>query len=257
MIRVKDICNFLNEIMPFSYAESWDNSGLLAGDPEAEVTSVMTCLDITAAAAEEAAELGAQLVVSHHPVIFDPLKKITAGDPVYKLIRNGVSAICSHTCADAAGCGTNGIVYELLKDKLSLGEKTFIEPVGEDAGVGWICGCAPIMPDVLAGKLREVFGGRIKYTSAEKPITKLGFCSGSGGSLAGFAAESGCGGYITGDVKHDVFVFAENRGLSLFDCGHYETEIFFAGKTAEYISDRFPALNVFVSKAGKDYIRYL
>ena len=123
MTTVSDIFEFLNGMMPFSLQEKWDNSGLLIGSGDREVSCVMTCLDITAAAAEEAAEKGAQLVVSHHPVIFDPLKSICTDSPVYRLIRNGISAVCSHTSADATDCGTNGIVYDLLKAPLSLGKK--------------------------------------------------------------------------------------------------------------------------------------
>ena len=256
MTTVKDICDFLDEIMPFSLAEDWDNSGLLVSGRYQDVSCVMTCLDITSAVVEEAAEAGAQLIVSHHPVIFHPLKRIDAGSPVYRLIQKGIGAVCCHTNADAAACGTNGIAYDLLKDPLSLGQKETLVPSGEGAGIGWTAECREISADALASKLKIIFGGGVRYISVNRPIKRIGFCSGSGGSFLECAAKLGCTGYITGDVKHDSFVFGENTGMSIFDCGHYETEILFAAKTAEYLSERFPDVNVFASQWGTGYIRY-
>ena len=259
MLTVQDIYDYLDEIMPFSAQEKWDNSGLIVGDKNAEATGIMTCLDITAAAVEEAHSLGVQLIISHHPVIFDPVKTVTSESVVYRLIRYGISAICCHTNADIADCGTNGIAYDMMKDILSLGERTVLDTVCPDgSGIGWICGCTEISPDELAEKLGTIYKGcPIKYTAPDKKIRRLAFCSGSGGSLLEEAAAAECDALITGDVKHDRFVEAENRGLALFDCTHYGTEIPFADKTAEYLSEKFHQLAVYSSDHGKGYIRTL
>lgn len=256
MTTIGDIYDFLNEIMPFSLQESWDNSGFLAGDAAQPVTSVLTCLDITSKTVDEAEKLGAQLIVSHHPVIFQPIRSVTADSVVYKLVRKNISAICCHTNADIAPCGTNGIAYEMMKDSLSLGECSPLEMLPNGNGIGWICGCEPVHASELAAKLEDIFGCPVRYSRTDKLIKRLGFCSGSGGSMLEEAVSAGCDALITGDVKHDRFVEADNIGTALFDCTHYATEVPFASAAAGYISERFPDIAAYVSESGADYIAF-
>lgn len=126
MTTVDEILELLDQKAPCRYAESYDNVGLLAGDGKAAVTKALVCLDITKEMAEYAAREGAQLVVSHHPVIFNPLKRIVAGesDALITLIQNGISAICMHTNLDAA----EGGVSDVLAARLGLTE---IQPIGD------------------------------------------------------------------------------------------------------------------------------
>ena len=112
------------EIAPFSLAESWDNSGLLVGDGEREVKAALLCLDITLPAIRQAQRVGAQLIISHHPVIFHPLKRVMANSPVYALIEAGIGAICAHTNLDVARGGVN----DCLAQALGLMD---IRPLGE------------------------------------------------------------------------------------------------------------------------------
>ena len=100
MMTVGDIYDYIQQKAPFETAEPWDNSGLLVGDRHAEVSTVLVALDITTATVEQAVKMGAQLVVSHHPVIFDPLRTVTPDLPVYRLVRSGVAALCAHTNLD-------------------------------------------------------------------------------------------------------------------------------------------------------------
>ena len=102
MSTVSMLYGKLDELAPFRTQEKWDNSGLLAGDPDTEVTKALLVLDITPEAVEEAARLGAQLIISHHPVIFHPLKVLEPGTAPTLLARRGIAAICSHTCLDKA-----------------------------------------------------------------------------------------------------------------------------------------------------------
>lgn len=254
MLTAGDIYDFLDGIMPFAKAEKWDNSGLLAGDPDSHVTKVLTCLDITNAAVDEAAEKGAELIISHHPIIFDPVKTVLSGTPLYKLIRNGMTAICCHTNADIADCGTNGAAYELLRDILGLGESTVLEELFPDgSGLGWICSCEKLSPKELAEKLSRAFDAPVRYTDCGNSIVKIAFCSGSGGSLLSGIADRSTA-LVTGDIKHNIFVDAENMGLSVFDCTHYSTEILFAEKLSRLLTEKFPELEVIVSEHGRDYI---
>ncbi|MEI3579428.1 MAG: Nif3-like dinuclear metal center hexameric protein [Acutalibacteraceae bacterium] len=114
MSTVSMIYGKLNSLAPFATQESWDNSGLLAGDPGAEVTQALVVLDITGDAVREAQELGAQLIVSHHPVIFQPLKKLESGSVAWELARAGISAISAHTNLDKARGGVNDCLAAAL-----------------------------------------------------------------------------------------------------------------------------------------------
>lgn len=256
MPTVGDIYNYLDEIMPFSKAEKWDNSGLLAGDFNSMTRRVITCLDITNAVVNEAIEKGANLMISHHPIIFDPVKSVLSDTPLYKLIRNGMTAICCHTNADIADCGTNGAAYELLRDVLGLGERAVLEELYPDGtGLGWLCSCDKISEKALAEKLSAAFKAPVRYTYCGNDIERIAFCSGSGGSLLEMITDRSTA-LVTGDVKHNIFVDAENRGISVFDCTHYSTEILFAEKMSRLLSERFPDLEVIVSEKGADYIRF-
>lgn len=256
MTTAEDIYDYLDEIMPFSKAEKWDNSGLLVGGYDSPVTKVLTCLDITNEAVDEAVKKGAELIISHHPIIFDPVKRVLIGTPLYKLINNGITAICCHTNADIADCGTNGAAYELLRDILDLGERTVLEELYPDGtGLGWICSCGRVAPKELAEKLGAAFKTDVRYTDCGNAIERIAFCSGSGGSLLDMITDHSTA-LVTGDVKHNIFVDAENRRISVFDCTHYSTEILFAEKLCRLLSEGFPDLEVSASEKGTDYIQF-
>ena len=114
MSNVSMIYGKLNSLAPFATQESWDNSGLLVGDPGAEVKTALVVLDITAEAVREAREIGAELIISHHPVIFHPLKKVESGSVVWELAQAGISAICAHTNLDKARGGVNDCLAAAL-----------------------------------------------------------------------------------------------------------------------------------------------
>lgn len=254
MTTIGNIYDYINGIMPFDKAERYDNCGLLVGRTDKEVTGILTCLDITNNAVYEAAESNANLIVSHHPIIFDPVKRINGNGPLYKLINKDIAAICCHTNADIAECGTNGAAYDMLREKMTLGEKTVLERLYEDgSGIGWICECESCPANRLAKILSGAFRCTVRYTDNGEPITKIAFCSGSGGSMLDLITDKNTA-YITGDVKHNVFVEAENRNIPLFDCTHYATEILFAKRMGDLLSRKFPDLHIRVSTFSIGYI---
>ena len=114
-ITVADIYSYINEMAPFDRQESWDNSGFLVGDGAKEVKKIALALDVTNDTLRQAEEFGADLMVSHHPVIFDPLRNVHSNTPVYYAIEHGISIISAHTCWDSAEGGVNDVLASLLR----------------------------------------------------------------------------------------------------------------------------------------------
>ena len=128
-MKVIDIYRMINRDVPFASAEKWDNCGMLVGDMNAPADTILTALDITVPVVEEAKRTGATLIVSHHPVIFTPLKAVYADSPVGLMLRYGISAICTHTPFDMAPCGMNKGLYELLRTPLGLSPIEYSQPL--------------------------------------------------------------------------------------------------------------------------------
>lgn len=245
---VGDVYDAIDAFAPFSTQEKWDNSGLLIGDRAASVSSVVTCTDITPDAIQKAAEVGAQLIVSHHPVIFTPMKRIASCDPVYRLIEKGIAAICVHTPLDIAPRGINGYDYDALCEVLNfIGVREVLEVTTSDGrGFGWIHTlCESMTLSELGAVLREVFHAPcVRGTDSEREVQKIAFCAGAGASMLEKAYEKGCDVLITGDVKHDRWMAAQARGMALIDMGHYAAEKCAALILAQKIKLAYPALEV-------------
>lgn len=259
---VGDVYREINRIAGFGIQDSWDNSGLLVGDRSCRVKKVLCTLDITNDVIEEAHEKGCELIVSHHPVIFHPLKKVSFDDPVGRLLKYNIAAVCVHTPLDMAKDGINDILVNMMREELSLNEKTVpLEPLRRDVtiGAGRICRTeTAVSAGEMAEKLKKIFGCTVvRYFGGDKEIRKIAVCSGSGGSLLGEVIDAGCDAYVTGDVKHDVWIDAANNGISLFDCGHFHTE-----KPAVYylknvICVNLPGIEGMVSERNVDVVEYL
>lgn len=219
-MTVKDIYTYIDSFAPFSSAEDWDNPGLLVDCGEKEISKAVVCLDVTAAAVEAAAEKGAELIISHHPAIFRPIKKIGETSPVFEAIRNGISVLCAHTNLDRAPGGVNDALCE------AIGEKYEKSSCAQCEGfVNIISFSREYTPRELSELLSEKLGGIVRFSDAGKTIVKAGVCSGSGAEFSAFCEENGCDAFITGDASHHDFLDAKQSGISLFAAGHYETEI--------------------------------
>lgn len=257
MPTVQEIYEYLDTVTPFSTESPWDNSGLLVGDPAQEVEKIVTAMDITKAALDYASEIGAQLLVVHHPVLFGPVKRFVAGDPAFELARRNLAAICVHTPLDISPkVGLNIWAYEHLKPVLHLGGilGTLEPSLPDGTGFGWVAKTAePLPKKELASLLRRVFGVKTVHYSAMGPeaVQTLGYCSGAGGSMLEKALENGCDALLTGDVKHDRWVAAEWANIALFDIGHYGTEHMAADILGECLQKQFPNVQV-ESRPGPD-----
>ncbi len=259
MITVRDVYNAIDSLVPFSSAEEWDNCGILAGNPDGRVTKILTALDITVQTAQEAARRGAELVVSHHPVIFHPLKAVYSDSPVGILLSNGISAICTHTPFDMAECGMNKGLYDILKKPLGLKNPMPLEETGENSSIGMICDLEePMLPVSTARILKEALGcGVVRYTDTQRRIGRTAICSGSGGSYWRLAQAKGADSLISGDFKHDVLIDAVNGNFTLFDCGHFHTERIFCGMMKKILSGKFTDIEVIEASSCVNPVDYI
>ncbi len=259
MNMVSEIYKYINSIAPFNTQEKWDNSGLITGDMSRKVSRTLVCLDITGEVAQEAAEKGAELVISHHPVIFHPLYNLPMDEPVCVLWKNGISVICVHTPYDCAEGGMSDILMELAGFEKKQGILEVVGGGDKPYGFGTLgeldTGCSA---KELGEKLREVLHTVvIKYNDCGKTIKKAAFCTGSGGNLIQAAADMGADAYITSEVKHDQWHYARRRGISVFDCGHYHTEIIGMERLCRRLTAEFPDIEFIMSEADKDPVGYI
>ena len=257
-VKVQQVLEILEQIAPPELACSWDNVGLLvdAGRP---VTSIMTALDITADVVRDAAESGCGLIVSHHPVIFDPLRRVTAEDVPAMLLQNGISAICMHTNLDAAEGGVN----EVLTGIFGMRDwEVFAD------GCGRVGEVDPITVPELARKAQAVLGGRcnrprsgpavqVKFADTGKTVKRLAVISGAGGSMFEDALAVGADCLLTGEANHHAAIDAVRLGLSLVAAGHYATEFPVCAAIADRLRAAFPELEVRVSGENRDPFTYI
>lgn len=239
-MTVKDIYNIIDKIAPFSNQCDFDNAGLLLGGENANVSGITVSLDCTKSAVDFAIKNNCNLIVTHHPVIFEPLKSITEQDIVFTAIKNGISVISAHTNLDFSSGGINDTLCELLglQNVRKYGE---IKPEIFELRVGEI---TPTEPLEYAKALKEFFLVPIKFVSGNKKIKHVAICSGSGGDLIDLAIDSGADALITADIKHHQFLDAEQKGISLYECGHFNTEDIIIEPLAEKLKEK-TNLNVF------------
>ena len=234
MTKVKDIYEYIDSFAPFDTAEEWDNVGVLVGDKSAEVTKALLALDITNDVVEEAHKSGAQLIISHHPVIFGGLKKLPSSSPVYKAAVYGIACLCAHTNLDRSPVfGVNTALAEAAGlvdcERSEAGVILFTAKTKE-----------PLTPEQLAAQLKERFSmGAVSFTSRGDKITKVGLSSGGGGGEIFAAASQGCDAFITGEIKHHELIFANENGISTFILGHYKSEDVVLEPLAKKLSEVF------------------
>lgn len=258
-MKIKSIYDYIDSIAPFSTCDTYDNAGLLIGDENAEVNRVLLAIDITHEVIDEAAAKECELIITHHPVIFNPLKSLKKGSIHYRLAENEIAVISAHTNLDMAKGGVSDMMLELLGlDGTEIFEVKG-ERNGEVFGYGKLCSLDEEMTAIeLASLAKNAFGTEcVRYVDGRKPIKRIAVCSGSGGSLVELAHRLGCDGYITGDLKHDHFIDAKNFGLTVVDAGHFYTEAIFAEFLAKKLRAEFPDIEFIVGDTNSDVVNYL
>lgn len=239
MTKLLEITSYLEECFPPEYAEDFDNIGLLAGRCEKDVKKVLLCLDCNKNVVREAAELGAQLIITHHPVIFNPIKSITDandfGEMLVSAIESGISIYSAHTNLDSAPGGITDTVAKLLG----------LTPVSNMEGnLGRICAAPKGMSaKALTEKIKKEFKLKSLYStfSRDKEVKTIAICNGGGGgSLVQAAQALGADVYISGDLKHhELSELKINDNIEFIEIRHYDCEIIARDILKEKLSNKF------------------
>lgn len=247
--KVKDVTKVIEDFSPLSIQEGWDNSGLCIGSPEAPVTSVLLGLDCTPELVDEAIECGADMIVTHHPLIFSGLKKISpedqVGEAVIKAIKAGISIYAAHTSADKVIAGVSGA----MAARLGLQNVSILDEDGEGTGLGVVGDLPqPLTAAEAVALVKERFSLKAMRTSrpVEGKISRVAMCGGSGGSLIKAAAASGAQLYISGDISYHNFFTRE--GFMIMDIGHYESEIEIVDILFSLLRKNFPTFAVRITQ---------
>ncbi len=250
MPTVKEIYEYINSFAAFETQEKWDNSGLLLGDPERGVKTAALALDATNETVAAAKEIGAELLITHHPVIFSPLKKITAGSAVYELLSSGISAISAHTCLDSAAGGVNDVLAELLgfenPEPMEL-EETATPMVR-------LVKTEPMSGEELAQRVKARLGCNLRLADSGKTVESVAICGGSGGSLL-YELIGKADAFVTGELSHHHFIDAAQSGLTAIAAGHFETEQPVMPMLQKKLKEKFSDIN-FVLIAQNNPVKY-
>lgn len=257
MIQVKQVLHCLEQAAPYKLAESWDNVGLLVGNPDAEVEGVLCALDITEAVVEEAAERGCNLIVAHHPVIFTSVNRITTdtvtGRILISMIDKKISGICMHTNMDCASAGVN----DLLAASLGLTNVENME-AGEGGTLGRVGNLpyAMTLEEFVKHVKLSLGAGGVRVANGGKPVRRVAVGGGACAKLMDYAVRKGADTFVVGDCSYDSMMKAHDIGLNLLDAGHFPTENPVARGFRDLIAAQFPNLNVIVSDVHCDCITF-
>ena len=262
MTTVGDILSYLETLAPRSMKMDWDNVGLLCGGKSRPVTKVLVALDPFEGVCKEAVQWGAELILTHHPLIFSPLKSVTdetsIGRAVQLLCANSISAINAHTNLDCAPGGVN----DCLAETLGLSDIQVIAPSGVDElGRPWGLlrqGTVEAQPlsDFLPHVKEALHCDGLRYVNGGKPVHRVAVGGGACASELLDAVNAGCDTFVTADVKYNQFWDAKDLGLNLIDAGHFPTENPVTALLAEKIAAQFPEVTVKISETHRDCMKF-
>lgn len=255
MATVGQICGVMQELAPLELAESWDNAGLLLGDECMEVSRLMTCLTLTEDVAAEAVAESVGLVVSHHPIFFRPVQRLTSGDAegrtVLSLLRAGVAVYSAHTAFDSSAAGINQRLARLL----GLSGVRVLRPVaGGEVGsgrFGELAESAGVREfAVRAGRLLNA--GGVQVVSGGRAVRRVGVACGAAAEYIRDAAAQGCDTLVTGEARFHAALEARALGINLIVVGHYASERGGVEDLAEQLGVRLSGVECFASRRERD-----
>lgn len=255
MTLINNVFEYLCSIAPLELQMSFDNSGFQIGRINNVLHRVLLALDVTDPVVDEAEELGAELIITHHPLIFSGIKSIDGRDPagerLLRLAEKGIAVISMHTNLDIAEDGVNDVLIRLLG----------AEPVAaldkENCGrVGYFKE-ALTLSDFLEMSKKKLNANGLRYYDAGKPVSKLAVMGGAGGENLEDAYALGCDTYLTSDIKYHQFLRAQELGINLIDADHFCTENPIIPALREKLSRDFNDVEFLVSKVHKQIICFM
>lgn len=263
-MKASEVVAFLEELAPRNFQESWDNAGFCVGNPEQEVSGVLLGLDCTESLMDEAIACGANLIITHHPLIFQGLKRIDpqegTGRMIYKAIRHNLVIYAAHTNADKVFGG----VSDWMAARLGLENCRILDPdpanvdsQGRSVGLGMVgTWSEPVAPEQFLQRVREAFGTPCLRSSAplERPVRRVAVCGGSGSSLLGAARRAGADAFLCGDLSYHHF-FTDQQ-LWLVDVGHFESEIGIVDRFLSILQEKIPNFAVRKTEQNNNPVYY-
>lgn len=244
MTTIREIIAFCRKIAPFELADEWDNIGLLVGAEDTVISKVLLALDITPEAVWEAHEIGAQLIISHHPVIFEPLRTLEPDHPAYLLAKHDIAALCLHTDLDRAEQGVNTALARALNLKNTAFYPADYILVGEPE--------KPMDSDAFAAFIKARLNApSVRYTDGS--VTRVALSSGGGGEGVMLAAQFGFDAFITGELKHHQYIWAKSHGIAAFDAGHFSTENVVIKPLCDMLTEQFPDISFIIGNQACPY----
>ncbi len=261
MTTVQDILNFVESLAPNYMKMEWDHVGLNCGHADAPVTKVLVALDPFAEAIEEAKEMGAQLLLTHHALIWEGgfvNDQSEWGKNALTLIENGIAHINAHTNLDCAPGGVN----DVLADILGLEDISVINPVGKDAqgnpyGLLRI-GTVPCQSiEAFLATIKTALGcDSLRYVNPSHTVHRVAVGGGSCSSDLMEAYEAGCDTFVTADIKYNHFRTAYDLGINIIDAGHFHTENPAVRVLASKVAAHFPEITVKFSEKLHDHMKF-
>ena len=258
---VHELVDYFQSLMPSELAEDWDNVGLLIGEREKRVDKIMTCLTVTPASVKEAVDAEVDLIVSHHPLPFRAIKRITdetvPGQLLLRLIGNGIALYSPHTAFDSAQEGINQQLSKCL-------ELSNVRPLNESASRGPTLGAGrhgvlassiPLSTFVNAVKTRLRLSHLRIVGEPDREVERVGIACGSGGDFLAVARDHGCDTFLTGEASFHTCLDAESTNMALVLTGHFASERLGVQWLADHLIAAFPSLDVWASRVETDPIQ--
>lgn len=256
MVTTDKIVEFLEKFAPAQFAEDYDNVGLLIGDKNKKINKVLITLDADEAVVRDAVELGCDLIISHHPLIFKPLKRVVSDDSISRtiieLIKNDISLISVHTNFDGVKSG----LCDLFLDKIADTKERCAIEGDTDNGSGRMAEMkeAKTLSEILS-TIKEKFSlESLNYVgNADKEIRKIAVCNGGGADFLYQVKDAGCDAFVSGDFKYHHARFAYENDIALVCVPHYNAEIMFCEYVKELLEKEFKeSIEIYVTDKNID-----
>lgn len=256
MVKLNKIQDFLNTYAPSVYAEDYDNVGLLVESKNKDIKKVLITLDIDEAVARDAVEKGCDLIISHHPLIFNPIKRLTQNDSISRtiisLVKNDISLISIHTNFDSVKSG----LCDLFLDKIADTKERIALTGDKENGCGRFAHLSneKTLSDILDRVKNEFNLNTVKYIGdTSQKILKIAVCNGSGADFIYDAKELGADVFVSGDIKYHHARFAYENNISLIEVPHYNAEIIFSDFVKDLLKKEFKNdLDIYVTDKNID-----